>query len=405
LTLVAGCGKSDAKTSGPGGATSAEQPVMVATVHPEQKSLRRVIEQPAHVEAFEETPLHARISGYVQKVHVDIGDRVQGPRYDEQGKLVQAGQVLAELSVPEMEEELRQKRALVDQAEAELKLANESVKAAEAEHNRLKSQFERLAKISGVVDKEIVEETRYGFEVSKAKWSMADAEVGVRKTRVQVAKAGAGRLGALLDYSKIRAPYDGVVTSRSIHTGHYLSGNGTKPLFVIARTDTLRVIVEVPEAEALAIREGVPARIRCPIIKDRDCDGKVTRVSWSLDARARTLRTEIDLANPQGSHRPGMYAYVTFTAELPSTFTLPVAGVVSQGSEAYCFCVEGGKALRTPIRLGVRDSQSVQVLKKLSAGAGADGQKTWQDFTGKEDVILTSPATLTDGQAVTVTGK
>jgi multidrug efflux pump subunit AcrA (membrane-fusion protein) len=131
----------------------------------------------------------------------------------------------------------------------------------------------------------------------------------------------------------------------------------------------------------------------------------VTRSSWSLDARSRTLRTEIDLRNPEGKLRPGMYAYVTFTAPLPSAFTLPASAVVTQAGESWCYRVEDGKAVRTPIKVGGREGQRVQVLKKGKGSPGGDGTAAWEDFTGKEEVVVTNPASLSDGQPVTVAQK
>src|SRR5262245_2165036 len=112
LAVVVGCNKPQAATSGSEPAAS-ERPPAVATARPERKALRRAIERPAFVEAIEETPLFARIPGYVGKIHVDFGDHVRGPRFDDKGRQIEPGQVLAELAVPEMEEELKQKQALV----------------------------------------------------------------------------------------------------------------------------------------------------------------------------------------------------------------------------------------------------------------------------------------------------
>ncbi|MCI0464494.1 MAG: efflux RND transporter periplasmic adaptor subunit [Gemmataceae bacterium] len=448
--LVAGCGEHQAAAPGTQApaATPAQAPI-VTTVRPEQKPLRRVIEQPAHVEAFEETPLFARISGYIQKVHVDIGDRVKGPRSDNQGKQVEPGQVLAELWVPEMEEELRQKEALVLQAQAEVEQAAAALEAAdahvataqamvleaEAGRDRAQANYERWQseskRVAGlvqgkIIDEQVGDETLNQFKAaaaarkeveakvrsaeatakeSEAKRNKAKADLAAAKARVQVAQAEEGRFSALLEYSKVRAPYDGVITSRTIHTGHYLNGTGTKPLFVIARIDIVRIMVDVPEADAMYISDGVPARIRCQMIKDQEFDGKVTRSSWSLDAKARTLRTQIDLPNAQGRLRPGMYAYVTFNAELPSRFTLPASAVITQGGEACCYRVESGKAVRTPVKVGVRDGQLVQVLKKRNGSANSGKPAVWEDFTGKEEVALTSAGSLSDGQPVIVAEK
>lgn len=397
LLTLGGCNRPNAASSD-SQASQGEAPT-VTTLKPARKSLRRIIEQPAFVEAFEETPLMAKLSGYVQKVHVDMGDRVKGPRFDDTGIQMEPGQVLAELWVPEMEEELQEKKARVDQAEAQLKLAHESVKAAEAEQNRLKSQFERFTKAGAeILQGEILEETRYAFEVTKAKWGMANAEVGVRKTRVEVAKAEHRRLSALLEYSKVRAPYDGVITSRNIHTGYYLTGTGAKPLFVIARTDIVRIMVDVPEAYATSVSDGIPARIRCQMITDQEFEGKVTRSSWSLDAKSRTLRTEVDLPNPQTKLRPGMYAYARIEAKLPEAWVLPSAALLKQGDTTICFVVESGKAVRLPVQVGRSDAGFTEVLKKQKSGTPS----TWLDFNGDEVIVTNATATLSDGQAVRV---
>jgi RND family efflux transporter MFP subunit len=240
---------------------------------------------------------------------------------------------------------------------------------------------------------------------SEAQRHKAQADLAAAKAKVQVAQAEEGRLSALLDYSKVRAPYDGVITSRNIHTGHYLTGTPTQPLFVIARIDTLRILVDVPEADALYVSDGVPARIRCQVLKDQEFQGQVSRSSWSLDAKARTLRTEIDLPNAQGKLRPGMYAYVTFHAELPSTFTLPAAAVSTQGGETCYYRVEKDKAVCTPVKVGVRDGQVVQVLKKRSGPAHTGKPAIWEDFTGKEEVALARSGSLSDGQPVLMAEK
>lgn len=448
LAVVAGCSRPGTPVVPP----SPDRVVAVTVVKPERKTLHRVIEQPARVEAFEETPLVSRISGYVQKVSVDSGDRVRGPRFNDKGKLVEPGQVLAELSVPEMEEELKQKRALVAQAEAEVEQAVAALEAAEANittaqamvreaeaararalanYERWESEYKR---IDGLVQRKVIDEqtrdearnqhkaagatcqeveakvhsAQAAAKESGAKRNKARADITSAKARVQVARAEEGRVAALLEYSKIRAPFDGVVTRRHIHTGHFLqpSSNAAQPLFVIARTDIVRVLVEVPEADAMLIREGASARVRCQIIKGQEFEGKVTRSSWSFDPKSRTLRTEIDLSNPQGKLRPGMYAYVTFLAELPSTFTLPASAVLTQGGESYCYCVENGKAVRTPVKVGAREGQLVQILNKRTTGL-ADGSKpeVWADLTGTEEFALTNQGSLSDGQEVTVERK
>ncbi|MCI0380571.1 MAG: efflux RND transporter periplasmic adaptor subunit [Gemmataceae bacterium] len=444
---AAGCGRHDAAPADGKDAQAAEKIPSVVVVQPVQKSLRRVIDLPAHIEPIEETPLFARIQGYIHKVHVDIGDQVQGPRFDEQGKQIKAGQPLAEISVPEMDEELRQKTALVAQAQAEVEQATAAVEAAtaniatakalvvEAEAGRERAQaayeareseYKLMKELSGTLNKlalteaerqlkstaaarnEVeakVQSSKASALESEARRNKAKADLAAAKAKVQVASAEEGRLRALVEYKTVRAPYDGVITSRNIHTGHYLTGAGVKPLFVITRTDVVRVLVDVPEPKAMFINEGVPARIQCQILKDQDFEGKVTRTSWSLDTKSRTLRAEIHLSNAKGSLRPGMYAFAYFDAELPRTFTLPAAAVVTQGDQTFCYCVQDGKAIRTPLKIGQREGQFVQVLKKQVGLSKDRVSGTWTEIGGTEQVVVSNPASLTNGQSLVVERK
>lgn len=393
LALAAGCGKPNPAAHRP--VSESQQGVTAVTVvKPEWKTLRHAIDRPAHVEAFEETPLVVRIAGYIQKVNVDIGDRV---RKDD---------VLAELHVPEMEIELKQKEALIRQAEAELKLAKDSIPLAEAEFKRTKSQSERFAKVgSGVLDRENIEETQYGFEASKAKLEMARSEAGVKEARLAVAKETRDYAQTMLQYSKVRAPFDGVIVHRPRHVcpGHFLqpgTGLAAQPVFVVARTDTVRVFAEVPELEAPLVSDGTPARVRVQSIKGQEFAGKVTRSSWSLDDKARTLRVEIDLPNPEGRLRPGMYAYVSLASEFPNRLTLPASAVTTQADQSYCFQVVDGKAVRLPVKLGLRGGTAVEVLSKQRQLSKTGEAAVWDNFTGEELIVQGSTAGLKDGQPV-----
>ena len=230
---------------------------------------------------------------------------------------------------------------------------------------------------------------------SEAKRNKAKADVEAAKARVQVAQAEAERMQALVDYRQIRAPFDGVVTRRNVHTGHFLQPNasgGPSVLFQVARIDLLRIYADIPETEAMNIVEGLPAKIQAPIFKDAPFDGKVTRTSWTLDAKSRTLRIEIDYPNQVGKLRPGMYVNVVFTIELKDRHTLPASAVFTHGDLPCCYRVESGKALRTPMKLGVREGSTVEVLKLQKA----DG--SWHAPTGQEEIVFTSLGAVTDGK-------
>src|ERR1700687_2469668 len=162
----------------------------VTVVKPQRMALQRNTQGPGYIQAYEQTPIFAKLPGYVQKWHVDIGDHVG------------QGKVLAELWIPEMDVELKQKVALVAQADAELKLARDTVAAAEAEFRRAKSQHERLSRLgqSGTINKEEVEETKLGVEANAARRDMALADVGVKEAPLEVAKQNREHVRTLLGY-------------------------------------------------------------------------------------------------------------------------------------------------------------------------------------------------------------
>ena len=381
---------------------------------PEKKSLRRVVEQPAAVEAFEETPLVARIPGHVEKVNVDIGQEVK------------RGAVLAELFVPEMIKELAQKDALVLQAKAELEQARASLGAAEAQiltakaqvreadagHERWKSEYQRVDKlvVDKVVDKQIRDETLYQRNAaeakalsaralvteSEAKRDKAKADVSAADARVKVASADHGRFKALVDYREIVAPYDCIVTRRYIHTGHFLhpTGNASGVIFNVARTDKLRIIAEIPESEAIHVKNDLVVKIQAPVYKLPPVEGKVARTSWTLDPRSRTLRMEIDHPSKDSVFRPGMFVNVTFNVDFKDRITLPASAIFTHNDLPCCWRVVDGKAVRTALKLGVREGASVEVLQMQVR------ESTWENVTGNEDVVLTNLGAITEGKEV-----
>lgn len=418
LIMFAGCDRQTAANTQGKPATATTQ---VETVMPARKTIQRLSEQPGQVEAFEETPLFAKISGFVQTVNADIGDSVK------------QGQVLAELWVPEMVQELKQKEALVKQANADVAQAEAAVNAATAavstarakiteavatakrsdsEYERWKAQLAREEDLAGkgAITPKQVEETRKQFgasdaardetaakiesakagqEEAEAKLTKAEADVVAAAARVAVAEANHGFAEAMLQYAKITAPFDGVVTQRSVHTGHFIATAGNRePLFVVMRSDPVRIFVDVPEKDATSVNTGSRAIIRVQALGGKEFEGAVTRSAWALDRTSHTLRTEIDIPNPDGKLRPGMYAYAGIVvAEHADVLSLPASAVIKQGDKTVCCCVENGKVARKPITIGLSDGTSVEVVSGLD---------------GSEEVVKANAGSLTEGQAVQV---
>ncbi len=217
-------------------------------------------------------------------------------------------------------------------------------------------------------------------------------------------------------YARLSAPYDGVVTQRNINASSRRSfvqpptaGKGD-PLYVIERRDLMRIFVEVPEADSVWVSKGAEARIRVGGDSSNDeLAGTVKRTSYSVDRTTRTLLAEIDLPNPDDQLRPGMYAYATITIQHKNVLTIPASAVLTEGDvnvgyQSFCFLFESGRVRRTPIKVGFRNDQLVEVLKK-QASATPGAEPRWESFGGKELVVQGELSGLKDGQEVNVSQK
>jgi RND family efflux transporter MFP subunit len=403
LVVVSGCNRPSATP--PDEAAALKTPE-VKVVRPEKKDVRRLIGRPGYnIEAYERTPLYAKIAGYARIP----GDRPKWP-FD-MGDRVHKGDILAEVYIPEMEVELRQKDAGVRQAAAEILQAKAAVQRAEAEQDRAKTQYARLEQVGkgGLLSKDQVDELRLGFEAAQAALSKALADLSTAEAGLEKAKADRDHVQTLLQYTKIPAPYDGVITRRIVSTGDFVQPAGAgkgEALFIMEQVDPVRVFANVQELEAVWVRAGDTAVILPQSLSGQQFKGTVTRFSGALNPLNRTLRTEIDLPNREDKLKPGMYVAVKIIAEHKKVWALPAAAVVTKGEETFCFRVEDGKAVRTLIQVGLRgnerDNELVEVVKKLTKPARSGEEAYGEDWSGEEVIVATDPASLTDGQTVIV---
>ncbi|MDZ4686838.1 MAG: efflux RND transporter periplasmic adaptor subunit [Planctomycetaceae bacterium] len=428
LGILGGCNR-------PGGAhdvsaSGGQPPIRVTAIQPARKTLVRTVELPGRAEAFEVAPLFAKVTGYVAKIPVDIGDPIRGPHGDEPGT------VLCELIVPELREELAQKAATVAQTKAEVlqadagvKLAESTVRSAsarvreaqasvakeEAQFARWQSEFQRVAQLaeSGAVTRKVADETRAQLDAadagrkevaariasvealqqeSAAGLEKAQADAVAVRSQLAVAEAEQRRLAAMLDYATIRAPFDGVVVERNVHTGHLVQAggvNGGKPLLVVMRADPIRVMVDVPEVDAVHVAAGTKVELRIPSLPGEPYVGTVTRTGWSLNETSRTLSAEIDVPNADGRWRPGQYVQVKITvAELENALSLPKTAIVTQDKQTYCFAVGAdNKIVRLPVSLGLQAGTDFEIRDGL---------------TGDERVIGVNANAFREGQTVEI---
>ena len=410
-----------------------QPPRSVTTVKPERKAIRREISQPGIIQAFERTPIVAKIPGYVLKWNVDIGDPIH------------KDEVLAELWVPEMVSELELKAELVQQAQKALAMTKAQVLSAkaqvleteaglsraEANNNYWKSQSARFTTLvkDSVLDKQTQEETLNQFRSAAAALAEARAKIDSAKAMQQekeraqdkaevdilAADADRRRQADLVSYATLTAPYEGIVTQRNINTRQFVqpaTNTQGDVLYIVERSDIVRVFVQVPETDTDWVHVGTPATIRVQALQGQEFKGKVTRTAWSLSPVSRTLQTEIDLPNPdlpkQGRRlRPGMYVHATIVAEWPDLLTLPASAVMTEGDvnigyKTFCFLVENGQVKRTQIEIGARNAQLVEVLKRQVAATKNGGSPRWEGFSGAEVIVQSDLSGLQDGQSVEV---
>ncbi|MFO1043175.1 MAG: efflux RND transporter periplasmic adaptor subunit [Planctomycetaceae bacterium] len=424
-TALAGCQQFiPVKEEGP---SVNQAPVRATIITPQRKPLIRQIELPGRVEAYEMTPLHAKATGYVVKIPVDVGDRIQGPHGSELGTL------LCELQVPELKEELALKAAVVAQVKSEVLQSDASVKVAEAAvrsanakvteakaavereeslYVRWQSEFQRVSQLaeSGAVTKKVADETRAQRDAADAgrkevaariatveaqqlevaadlEKSRADA-VAVR-SRLTVAEADERRVAAMVEYTMIRAPFDGIVVERNVHTGHLVQAGASnqKPLLIVMRTDPVRVIIDVPEIDAIHITSSTKVEVKIPSLPGSSHIGTITRSGWSLNTTSRTMSAEIQVPNAEGTWRPGQYVQAKLTtAEIENCLSLPKSAVVTHDKKTFCYSVDpDGKVIRLPIALGLQAGPDIEIREGL---------------TGNERVITVNANAFQEGQIV-----
>jgi RND family efflux transporter MFP subunit len=393
----------------------------ITIIRPERRDLRTQVVQPGTIQAFEVTPIYSRISGYVEKYRYNIGDRVKAgdvlidmwiPDYVEQLAQKSAAVKTAEVEVQVSEAALRAAEAKVETAKARIASAKAGVKRAQASYTRWDSEYKRLESLvtQRVLDVQVRDETFRQFEEAAAARDQAEAmvdeavsahiqavadrdrakvDVESAKAKLQIALANERESKVLVDYGKIKAPYDGVITQRNVSPGDYLQpggGVGGRPLFVLEQTDPARVFVGVPELASYFINPQDTATIRLQAIAGATREGKVVRTAYSLDSSTRTLQTEIDIPNADNHLHPGWYVTVGIAIERKAVWTLPSKAIALEGQHNYVVYIDvNGKPVRTPVIIGPSNDTLTEVLKKYST---ASSTNDWPEFDGSERVMM-----------------
>jgi RND family efflux transporter MFP subunit len=327
----------------------------VNVIHPEAGAPNQDIALPGYTQAFTDTPVYARTSGYLKTWRVDIGTRVK------------KGDLLAEIETPEVDQQLRQARADLSTARANLNLA---VITAERNENLLKTR-----------------------SVSTQDRDNAAGTLAADKAIVESNEGNVGRLEQLQSYEKIYAPFDGIVTARNTDIGALVDADANSPskeLFHLAAIDTLRVYVSVPESYSRAAQPGATANLTLDEFPGESFHGTLVRNSNAIDLSSRTLLVEVDVDNRAGRLLPGAYTFVHLT--LPSavqSVTLPSNTLIFRKEGLRAAVVRNGHAQLVALRIGRDYGEKIEILSGLAPS----------------DEVISDPSdSLVSGTAVLIAG-
>jgi multidrug efflux pump subunit AcrA (membrane-fusion protein) len=441
---AAGCSKEEPT------APSVSEPPELQVIHPQNRKLVRVVGQPSFVQSYERTSIYPKLTAFIEKWNVDIGDKVH------------KGDVLADLFVPELRELLATKkatvdfnservrfalkdvevdRALVDSAKARLEETQSILGKYESEVERWDVQVQRLTREvhRTVVDRQILLESTNQWKsniaardaakaaIIKAKADLVAAEATLDRAEINVSVARADlavsrseqkRLEAWVGYLKLLAPFDGIIVARNANTWDFvlpqtgdptavdrapdLSPRNAAPIYVVDRTDIVRIYVDVPERDANYIHDGSEARVKIWAYRDEWLPATVARIAWALNMHSRTMRAEIDLPNPGSQILPGMYAYGEITVERPDLQALPKSAITHAGGKSFIWLYEKGRAVRTEVQTGLTDGEWIAVTNRRLKTKSAPKEK-WVPIGSSDLVLIGSKlSTLTDGGPVRV---
>jgi RND family efflux transporter MFP subunit len=314
---------------------------------------------PGNIQAITEAPILSRASGYVKKRLADIGDRVK------------EGQVLAEVDAAEMDNQVRQVQATLEQTRASQEQAGANLVQARTNEKLYKTTSERYGNLlqKGAVSRQEFDNFTAQYQAQQAAVQAMEKGVNVARSNIAVAEANLARLTEMQSYLKVKAPFAGVITVRNVDTGA-LVNEGSTLLYRIAQTDRLRIYVNVPQSDASGIQVGQAAKVTVSDMASKEFLGKVTRTANSLDPSNRTLLVEVQVPNATNTLMPGMYAQVNFStprSEPPMLIRGDALIIRANGPQVAVVMPDSTVHFQV-IALGRDYGDRIEVLSGLKAG-------------------------------------
>jgi RND family efflux transporter MFP subunit len=345
---------------------STEAPPSAATIAVTRAPVSNTLSIAGEFIPWEEVELHGKVSGYIRKINVDIGDHVH------------RGQALAILEVPELNAQVEGAAAGVLHSRDEIQRAQNEVTRAEAAHASLHAAYERLRQASqsrpGLIAEQELDDAMAKDRTSEAQVEAAKSGLSAASQQLQVSKSAHQQIAAMQDYSRIVAPFDGIVTWRYADTGALIqagtSNASSMPVVKVAAVSVLRLRIPVPESIAAGVRVGDTARVRVQA-SGEEFPGTVARFTGSLDRSTRTMQVEIDVPNKNYRLSPGMFADVTLEVQShPNALTVPVTAIHRTNAGVATLLVVGSsnRVEQRTVQTGVEAPSRVEILAGVNEG-------------------------------------
>lgn len=362
--VLASCGGGEKASAN--NAPPAAEGVSVGVAKVGRKALGRKLTVSSELVPFQEIDVYAKESGYVKKLDVDYGSRVK------------AGQVMAVLEIPELESQLQQDDAAIKNASDQITHAQHDLGRVQAQYNALHLQYDRLNGVAkskpGLVAQQEVDDAQGKDLAAEAQVEASKSSLEATQSQLAVMQAKRRHDQDLYDYSKITAPFAGVVTQRFANLGALMqagtsSSTQAMPLVRLSQDDLFRLVIPVPESYVRYIRLGDPVSVMVPSL-NRTFPGKVARFSVDVREDTRTMHTEVDVLNTDKLLIPGMYAEATITLDQKaSVLAVPLQAVGHQGDQTSVYVVSpSGKIEIRPVTLGIQTENDAEVLSGLEDG-------------------------------------
>jgi RND family efflux transporter MFP subunit len=313
---------------------------------------------------YQEVELHAKVSGYIRRISVDIGDRVK------------SGQVIATLEVPELNAQVAASQAEIRHSQSEIARAQNEVTLAEANHAASHAAYTRLSEASksrpGLIAEQELDDARAKDQDGEAKIDVAKSALEAAKEQLGISKADNQRVQSLEDYSVVTAPFTGVVTMRYADVGSLIqagtaSNTQSMPVVKVAQSDLLRLRMPVPEEDVPFIKVGSDVQIKLQAT-GKIIFGKIVRFTRELAASTRTMLAEVDVPNPDLTLSAGMTAETTIVLQdQKNVLTVPARAVIKGDGQAYVLIVDkDNKVEKVPVTLGIQGSDRIEIAQGLA---------------------------------------